>query len=177
MTTEQAKERIESRLDKWALDDEDLQALKVLIPELAESDDERIRKELLCHIQGEIDTYDNMVSRDYDSRDKEDKKVHEMLKRARAYLEKQKESNIDKLRKISTPADENWFEIQKKWDEEDKQKEQKLSEWSKEDYHWEGLVQLLRDYQKTIDRQSNNMAYEDVESYITWLKSFSSQLL
>ena len=45
------------------------------------------------------------------------------------------------------------------------------AEWSEEDYHWEGLLQLLRDYQKTIDRQSNNMAYEDVESYITWLKS------
>ena len=43
--------------------------------ELYESEDEKIRKELLCHIQGEIDTYNNMVSGDYDSRDKEDKKV------------------------------------------------------------------------------------------------------
>ena len=45
------------------------------------------------------------------------------------------------------------------------------AEWSEEDYHWEGLVQLLRNYQKTIDRKSNNMAYEDVECYIAWLKS------
>lgn len=37
--------------------------------------------------------------------------------------EKQKESNIEKLHKISTPADENWFEIQKQWEKEDKQKE------------------------------------------------------
>jgi hypothetical protein len=32
-----------------------------------------------------------MISGDYDSRDKEDKKVHSMLKRAKAYLEKKKE--------------------------------------------------------------------------------------
>ena len=42
-------------------------------------------------------------------------------------------------------------------------------EWNAEDYHWEGLVQWLRDYQKTIDRNSNNMAYEDIESYIDWV--------
>lgn len=64
--------------------------MEIVCPELAESEDERIRKELMCHIQGEIDTYDNMVSGDYDPRDKEDKKVHSMLKRAKAYLEKQK---------------------------------------------------------------------------------------
>ncbi len=66
-------------------------ALNELVPELRESEDERTRKELLYHIQSEIDTYDNMISGDYDSRDKEDKKVHSMLKRAKAYLEKQKE--------------------------------------------------------------------------------------
>ena len=44
-------------------------------------------------------------------------------------------------------------------------------EWSDDDYHWEGLVRLLRNYQKTIDRSSNNMAYESVECYIEWLKS------
>ena len=41
------------------------------------------------------------------------------------WLEKQKEqksSIIEKLREISTPADEDWFEIEKKWKKEDEQK-------------------------------------------------------
>lgn len=39
--------------------------------------------------------------------------------------EKQKEQKstlVEKLRSISTPADENWFEIQKRWEKEDEQK-------------------------------------------------------
>lgn len=34
----------------------------------------------------------------------------------------QKSSIVEKLRKISTPADEDWFEIQKQWEKEDEQK-------------------------------------------------------
>ena len=47
--------------------------------------------------------------------------------------EKQKEqkpTTVEKLRSISTPAEENWFEIQRKWEKED---EQKPAEWSEED--------------------------------------------
>ena len=44
MDYEEAKERIKARLNYLALDDEDLEAMKVLIPELRESEDERIRK-------------------------------------------------------------------------------------------------------------------------------------
>ena len=29
-------------------------------------------------------------------------------------------SNIDKLKRISTPAEENWFEIAEEWEKEDK---------------------------------------------------------
>lgn len=32
-------------------------------------------------------------------------------------------SNIDKLKRISTPAEENWFEIAKEWEREDKEEE------------------------------------------------------
>lgn len=38
-----------------------------------------------------------------------------------AFLERQ-ENNIDKLRKISTKAEEDWLEIQKQWEKEDKYK-------------------------------------------------------
>ena len=30
-------------------------------------------------------------------------------------------NNIDKLKRISTPAEENWFEIAKEWEREDKE--------------------------------------------------------
>lgn len=49
-------------------------ALNKQFPELTESEDERIRKELISYVKGEIATYENMRSGDYDSRDKEDKK-------------------------------------------------------------------------------------------------------
>ena len=42
MEREEAIERIKTRFDKWALDDEDMKAIQTLIPELAESEDERI---------------------------------------------------------------------------------------------------------------------------------------
>lgn len=54
----------------------------------------------------------------------------------------------------------------------EKQKEQKPAEWSEEDEHRrEGVVEWLRDHQKTIDRNSNDQAYESIESLISWLKS------
>lgn len=46
MTREEAIERIKSRYDKWALDDKDLEAIQCAFPELSESEDERIRKEI-----------------------------------------------------------------------------------------------------------------------------------
>ena len=47
MTREEAIERISARFDKWALDNEDMKAIQTLIPELRESEDERIRKGLI----------------------------------------------------------------------------------------------------------------------------------
>jgi len=44
MTRKEATERIKARFDKWALDDEDMKAIQTIIPELAESEDERIKK-------------------------------------------------------------------------------------------------------------------------------------
>ena len=46
MTRDEAIGRIKARFDKWALDDEDMKAIQTLIPELSESEDERIRKEI-----------------------------------------------------------------------------------------------------------------------------------
>ena len=68
-------------------------ALKQVIPALdkTESEDEKMRRELLEYAKGQVCSYNNMVSGDYDSRDKEDKKMHEWWKKIVTYLEKQKE--------------------------------------------------------------------------------------
>ena len=65
--------------------------LESMFPQLAESEDERMRRELLEYAKGQVRSYNNMVSGDYDSRDKEDKKMHEWWKKIVTYLEKQKE--------------------------------------------------------------------------------------
>ena len=80
MNTKEAIERIKTRFDKWALDDEDLKAIQALIPDLAESEDERIRKDLVNVIKWLI-ANPNLSSQYYKDR------YAEML----AWLEKQKE--------------------------------------------------------------------------------------
>jgi len=80
MTREEAIERIKARFDKWALDDEDTKAIQTLILELAESEDEKIRKALLrCCDDWEKGRYGCMNAVDIPS--------------IRAYLERQKEQN------------------------------------------------------------------------------------
>lgn len=76
MTREEAIERIKARFDKWALDDEDMKAIQTLVPELRESEDERIRKAIVETIKQCPDTFLNPKNRD------------DMV----AYLEKQKEA-------------------------------------------------------------------------------------
>lgn len=58
MNTKEAIERVRSRFNNWALDDEDLVAMKVLIPELTESEDENIIKWLIAVIE-EVKTDDD----------------------------------------------------------------------------------------------------------------------
>lgn len=64
MTREEAIERIKSRYDKWALDDKDLEAITSFIPELVESEDERIRKSLVEYFEKfkPQDMWDKMFS-------------------------------------------------------------------------------------------------------------------
>lgn len=54
MTGEDAIRRIKTRFDKWALDDEDMKAIKTLIPELAENKDEKIRQSIIKDIEWDI---------------------------------------------------------------------------------------------------------------------------
>ena len=68
-------ERIKTRFDKWALDNEDMKAIQTIIPELNENEDERIRQALIRFFKN---TH-NWVNLKYDG--------DEIV----AYLEKQKE--------------------------------------------------------------------------------------
>ena len=144
-----------------------------IFPQLRESEDEMHREWILEYL--------------YDGLRKADEQFKDHFKSAIDWLEKQKE--------IPMPDSTS---LLKMWDDEEKmlrekgidgmwrlaynafldgfsqgmmvkQKEQKPIR--NDDYHWVGLIQLLRDYQKTIDRSSNNLTYESVEDYIEWIKS------
>lgn len=86
MTREEAIERIKARFDKWALDDEDMEAIQTLIPELRESEDEKNWKSVERAVRGFIT---NPIDAD------------ELL----AWLERQKECLADN-NKTSTDEDE-----------------------------------------------------------------------
>lgn len=51
MTREEAIKRIKARFDKWALDDKDIEAIQTLIPELRESEDEKMFREIKRYIK------------------------------------------------------------------------------------------------------------------------------
>ncbi len=76
MKREEATERIKARFDKWALDNEDMKAIQTLIPELRESEDDRIRKWLVDYF---TEIGENWIHREF------------TCKQIVAYLEKQKE--------------------------------------------------------------------------------------
>jgi hypothetical protein len=119
MTREEAIERIKARFDKWALDDEDMKAIQTLIPELRDSEDERIRKEIDT-LYSEIDTC-----------------ISELLK---ARTDKDSEAEGKALFKmeglmVATLQDLSCIE-----DYLEKQKEQKPIKWT--DLTWKDIVEL-----------------------------------
>ena len=155
---EEALERAKAAIEVAAYPEEVRRVAETIFPELRESEDERIRKALVKHFR---DTK-NCVGDIWAGMD-----VDSIL----AWLEKQKEQKptlVDKLRSISTPADENWFEIQKKWEKED---EQKPAEWSEEDENNIGwLVAFLQG-----ETGSGDVIGLMKESLISWLKSLRPQ--
>ena len=140
--------------------------IDTIIPELAESEDERIRKDIvgLVSIRANDCDKERMLawleklkdaSKAIEAVDKIDKYIDTHTANAHnmkdsnhekdyysgwddalgkmagilqdVYSDEKQKSNIAKLREISTPADEDWFEIEKKWEAEDSEhgKEQK----------------------------------------------------
>ena len=85
MERSEAIERIKARYDKWALDNEDMKAIQALIPELKESEDERIRKA----IEGTIRVYGKTQGEWLCGYDMDTLVIH--LREAFGALERQKE--------------------------------------------------------------------------------------
>ena len=86
MNTKEAIERVRTRFDKWALDNEDLTALQALGLVTAESEDERIRKQLIDAIK--IGRSNSGISF-----------TEEAASRFITWLEKHSEEEIQKIRK------------------------------------------------------------------------------
>lgn len=80
MTREEAIERIKSRYDKWALDDNDLEAIQYIFPELKENEDERLRREIISALKfaSNDGIYDKHIA--YLESLKEQKPMHALTK-------------------------------------------------------------------------------------------------
>lgn len=95
MNIKEAIERIKVRFDKWALDDEDMKAIQTLVPELKESEDERLRRLLVWQVHRNIEDETNDLARSvYDGIKGHDPDLEESIedwKKCLAYLERQKE--------------------------------------------------------------------------------------
>lgn len=104
MTREEAIKAIKEKMDYYESDKRLRGAIETLIPELAESEDEKIRKEIISFLQDDIDRINCRVSGDYDDRDEDDIEHQNWCKKAIAYLERQKEQkpsiNIDQLKSL-----------------------------------------------------------------------------
>ena len=107
MTREEAIERIKARFDKWALDDEDMKAIQILIPEFSESEDERIREWLV--------NYFKAAGKSWIHRDISPEQIL-------AWLEKQKE-RVPENEETGTRKEQK-----PEWSEEDEEKIVTISE-------------------------------------------------
>lgn len=97
MTREKAIKIVKEFINGTCLHLVDQEALVTLVPELGESEDERIRKWIVAELQNSLNEIYAMYSGDYDNRDAEDKQRQRCLESAIAWLEKQKEQPKEEL--------------------------------------------------------------------------------
>ena len=119
--------------------------VQYIFPQLAESEDERIRKALVWHLKADVDFVSNGVTK------------AECL----AYLEKQKPAEVDESTKR---LNDNWMKQYF-----DDYKERKPAEWSEEDE--EMIKMILGDLEW---ERRNTTVDKDIRLYdekIAWLKS------
>lgn len=173
MKTREAIERVTSRFDKWALDEEDLEALRALglVPE---SEDERVRKNLISFINLNKNSMFSQTER------------NEFIN----YLEKQKEQNrgpIDECNMHELTLDEarKWNEAYEKGYSfgkgyslgyENGRNDQKPAEWSEED------KRNLTDAISAIEHLKNNCDWgylgigNDIDNVLNFLESLPERI-
>ena len=78
----------------------------------------------------------------------------------------QKSNLVEKLREISTPADEDWFEIQKQWEMEDDKQNQKVNL----DHFKSYMLQYLQD---AANRKDDSEIEKDTD---VWAKKLLNLL-
>lgn len=146
MTREEALQAIKAKMDYYESDKRLRGALETLIPELADSEDERIRKLVV----NRVGTATEMTE-----------SLRELLL---SYLEKQKElpTNEEMLRTLRTEYEKGVADTIAKYE----QKEQKPAEWSEEDKY---ILKNIHDFVKenTINPNRVNCAKE----CLNWLNS------
>ena len=208
------------------------EAIETLIPELKESEDERIRKGIIALIE-ELQRSDKYFSgvaladmlawleKQKESVRKTPEWMPEFLNelRTKSYFDwdehkdmegkvlaiirwldpnyfqkKESPSVVEQLREISTPAEENWFEIEKEWENEDKDNdsvpvrfeekdgekypivdsklmEEKSKEWTKYDR------QMLEDVIENCEYVEKNSPGVKVFKLIEWLNDIPYRII
>ncbi len=81
--------KVADNIHRFSSDLAEIKRMEEIFPELKESEDERIRKEIISFIQDDINEINLKVSGDYYDRDKEDIAHKNWCKKAIAWLEKQ----------------------------------------------------------------------------------------
>ena len=146
MTKEEAIRRIKA----WNLDSDDMEVLSVVVPELAESEDERIRKDLV-NLIGWLKANPKLCYQYYNDR------YDKML----AYLEKQKKQPIPEVfRTLRTEYEKGVADTIAKYEQKEQkpvsgssEKPNNHKEWSEED----------------------DMLMDELESYILYDKEFNDE--
>ena len=155
------KEKYEQALEraKYYHDRDNIQFLENIFPELCESDDERIRKELISFVRGMLSCHDKPNA-------ERDEKYESWI----AWLEKEceKDKFIEKELECIKGYREDAI---KRLEELEKQGEQKPAEWSEDD---ERLFQIVIDI---LDRENHlgNISHTDLIACVKKLKSLRPQ--
>ena len=149
MTREEAIEVVKERLDYYEREKRLKAACEILIPELRESEDERIRRELIFFLKEEIPQCSI-------------KEHADKLKEFVSYLEKQKEQkpaewSVPKINGEPISTENQSVDIS-------------LAEWSEEDERIMNGIQLVLESWDRSHVSSSGLP-SLVPKYISWLKS------
>ena len=128
------------------------EALRTLIPELQESEDERIRREMIEYFHGCI------------QRNKKSGFRIEQIKGWITYLEKQKEY-IEDIRQFA--YNKGLVDAKEKYE-----KEQKPAKWSEED---ESYLQTVINEMEANKKEARKYEHKKYDTIILWLKSLRPQ--